>query len=94
MAGTVFKNRKYANIGNVTVTFSDQSTVTHSITTIGDTVFDTTGKQFKSVNVLGDTYITADLPASVTYPNSDSGTLALTTPSSLWDYELLEDEQA
>ena len=68
-------NLSFPVLGPVTVHYSDGSTVTHTITGIGTTTFDTGSLQPVSIDLLGNNYSIADMPLSVCYPDNSTGTL-------------------
>jgi hypothetical protein len=85
MSYTKVVNTKYANIGNVTISFDDGYEVTHSINQIDSsdasspsvgTYFDENSNRVPtSVTLLGSTWNVSDLPAKVDYPDGQSGTM-------------------
>ncbi len=92
VTNTVLENTRYANVGVVTMYFTDSTHATHNITSVGNTVFDNTGKVFSSIDVLGGSYTAAQLPHAITYPDSSSGTCSIfTTP---FGTKLILDEKA
>lgn len=75
---TNFYNQYYANLGNVTVFFSDSTYVTHNISSLGTTNFNNSdpSKTPVSVNALGVNFLLSDMPTPVTYPDSFVGQIS------------------
>jgi hypothetical protein len=82
-------NLKYANIGEVMITFDDKTTVTKNINQIdtnddsdpsNGTYFDQGSTRSPvSIDVFGDTWNIADMPVNITYPDgSTTGSMSKT----------------
>lgn len=75
MANTTYiKSQKYAALGTVTVHFNNSTYVSHTITTLGETVFDCNSTRTPvGISLLGQNFSLADLPQPIRYPDGTSG---------------------
>ena len=70
---TSIDNRRFANIGEVKVTFSDSTFEIRNINTLGETVFDTSGRTPVQIDALGQQFAISALPAPISYPSGPTG---------------------
>jgi len=70
---TALNNVHYATIGDVTMHFTDGSSVTKNIDTIGMTVFATDGRILASMDAMGQTFNASGDPIGCIYPDNSKG---------------------
>lgn len=76
---TQFENKKYPNLGPVTLHFTTGPSITRDIQTLGITLFEGNEGAPVSFSALGQEFYMSNLPADFTYPNGDPGTMSVST---------------
>ncbi|MGB3018492.1 MAG: hypothetical protein WBC65_11840 [Ignavibacteria bacterium] len=91
MAATKLVNKYYANLGDVKITFNDDSSETRTITNVDTgngesasvgTYFDQGSSRVPvEIEALGTKWVVSELPGEVTYPDEEVGEVSLTSPT-------------
>jgi hypothetical protein len=71
---TLVRNQRYPNLGDVTITFDDNTRITKTITTLGETDFESGAREPIAIEGLGQSWQVSQLPAPINYPDSSTGT--------------------
>jgi hypothetical protein len=74
-----FENKKYAQLGPVTMHFTTGPSITRDIQSLGVTTFEGNESSPVSFTALGQEFYTSALPTDFTYPNGDPGTMSMST---------------
>lgn len=73
---TTVENKKVPNLGAVTITYNDSSTVTHVITSLGSTFYTQDERVPVKVTVFGADYYVSQMPVTIQYPGGPTGVIS------------------
>ena len=73
---TTVDNKKVPVLGEVKITYNDSSTVTHVITSLGETFYSQDERIPVKVTVFGTDYYVSQMPVNLSYPGGPVGKLS------------------
>lgn len=73
---TTVENKRVPVLGEVTITYNDSSTVTHVITSLGETFYSQDERVPVKVTVFGTDYYDSQMPVNLQYPGGPTGKLS------------------
>ena len=76
MVKTTVENQRVALLGEVTITYDDSSTVTHTISSLGSTLYSEDQRVPVKVNVFGNDHYVSQMPVDLAYPTGPIGKLS------------------